>query len=216
MKLGLVSVVTTHDPLKLEAHARHITAHFPQWRVVSRCIPGQPLGVYDVATYREAGPKVATVAETLAADGVDAIYVSCAADPGVGEARRRLPGLPILGAAAAGAAVALAYGLPVGLLDLSYEEPRPLVRLLGTAMVADEVPDGVRTALDLRTPEGKTETLAAVERLVARGARLVLYGCTGLSTLGVTRAIRERYGVPVVDPELAAAGLLLTMVRQTG
>ncbi len=214
LRLGVITVVTTSVHGELYAHARHIGDHFPEWKLRSACIPDQPTGVHDRATHEAAEPKVADLAERLAAEGVDAIYVSCAADPGVAMARARLPDLPILGAGRAGALLALAYEVPVGILGISDAGPEPMVRTLGPALVAVDRPSGVETALDLRTERGRSATLAAAERLVRRGARLILYGCTGMSTLAITAQIHQAHGVPVVDPDLAAAGLLFAIVRQ--
>ncbi|HLT57244.1 MAG TPA: aspartate/glutamate racemase family protein [Limnochordales bacterium] len=213
MKLGIISVVTTVDEERLYSHRRHIEAHYPEWNVVSRCIPDQPRGVHDEQTHRAAEPKVVALAQAYAREGVDAIYVSCAADPGVELARPRLNGTPILGAGRAGALVALSYGMPVGVLGITDTGPKVVVETLGDTLVAVERPRGVTTALDLGSPAGKSETVAAAGRLVTAGARVILYACTGMSTLGVTPLIWEKYRVPVVDPDLAAAGLLLTLVR---
>lgn len=121
MRLGVIRVITTEDPACLNSHGR-ILAQELGIETISRCLPDQPHGVHDAATFEAASVKTAELAEQMAAhDAVDALLISCAADPGLAEARQRLS-IPVIGAGSAAARLALRRGTRVGVL------PRPRSR----------------------------------------------------------------------------------------
>ncbi len=146
----------------------------------------------------------------LAADlapHVDGIMISCSSDPGL-EDVRSLVDIPVVGAGSAGAAAALALGSRIGVLALSTEPPLAVARVLGEQLHSVQAPDGVTHTQDLLTPSGVYETYLAAERLVDEGADVILQACTGLTSMGVSRELRRRYGLPVVDAVLAAGSAL--------
>ena len=78
-RVGLIRVLTTDDPKVLNLHGKLIMDAFPDLEVITRCIPGQPQGVFDEASEEEAWPKVVDLAQEMAADDLEAIIVSCIA-----------------------------------------------------------------------------------------------------------------------------------------
>ncbi|MEW6522772.1 MAG: aspartate/glutamate racemase family protein [Bacillota bacterium] len=213
--VGLVRVLTTGDPDVLEAHGRWLGACFPGLEVVSVCIAGQPCGIYDEESEQRAVPGIVAAGEALAGRGVEAVMVSCAADPGVTALRQRVQ-VPVIGAGAAAAAAALALGTPVGVLGITEHAPAAMKAVLGAHLVAACRPAGVETTLDLAGPWLDAALAGAGAGLVAAGARVLALGCTGMSLPGTARRLSLRLGVPVVDPVLAAGAMVLWALADAG
>ncbi|MDI6871178.1 MAG: aspartate/glutamate racemase family protein [Bacillota bacterium] len=213
--VGVIRVLTTGDPEVLEAHGRLIERSFPDLRVLSRCLPDLPQGVFDQETLGIAEARMVGTAQTLLGEGAEALIVSCMMDPGV-ELLRKHVSVPVIGAGSAGAALALAYGGKVGLLGIMDEAPGPVGRILGAALVAIAGPAGVRTTVGLLSETGRAAVFAAAARLLEQGAEVLLFGCTGLSTIGVAPELRARFKVPVIDPVLASGLLAWYVVRRAG
>jgi Asp/Glu/hydantoin racemase len=112
--------------------------------------------------------------------------------------------VPVVGAGSAGAALALAAGGRVGVLGITPDVPQAVTDVLGPALVADRVPDGVASTLDLLRPETRRRALDAAEEMREAGAEAILFACTGLTTIGLAQDVTERTGLPVVDAVLAA------------
>lgn len=204
MKLGIIRVLTTDDPELLNQHGAAVRDAFGL-ESISRCIPDQPRGVFSDDTFTLAAPKVAELAAQMEReDGVDALVLSCAADPGLGLARARV-GVPVHGAGSAAARAALRLGEKVGVLDLTTETPRAVTEILGDRLVAALVPDGVSETRHLLTPHGRAAAVAGARELVARGADVILFACTGMTTIGLKAALADQIDVPIVDAVLAAA-----------
>ncbi|MGI6400468.1 MAG: aspartate/glutamate racemase family protein [Bacillota bacterium] len=139
-RIGLIRVLTTDDPEVLGLHGRLIMDAFPDLEVVSRCIPGHPKGVYDDSSEEEATPKVVALAEEMAEDGVSAIIVSCAADPGVADAREVLD-IPVIGAGRAASYVGLALSKDLAVLGLTEDPPKIVSDILGPSLLAASKPE---------------------------------------------------------------------------
>lgn len=204
-RIGLIRVLTSRDPRLLNIHGQAVRAAFGV-EVVSRAVHDQPEGVHDQLTHDLASPKVMALAADLAPH-VDGIMISCSSDPGLEEVRS-IVDIPVVGAGSAGAAAALALGSRIGVLALSTEPPHAVARVLGGHLHSVQAPDGVTHTQDLLTPSGVYETYLAAERLVDEGADVILQACTGLTSMGVSRELRRRYGLPVVDAVLAAGSAL--------
>ncbi len=209
--VGLARVLTTDDAALLEMHGRMIMEWYPGLDVRSACIPDQPEGVHDDATEAQAVPKVIALLEQMQADGMAAVIVSCAGDPGVPEAAERLT-IPVIGAGRAAACMARLLDKPVGVLGITEVVPSAVRYILGDKLVADRVPDGVVSTLDLMKPEGKEATVAAGRRLLEQGAECILLACTGMSTIGAAALLRQALRVPVIDPVRAEAAAAWTAV----
>lgn len=202
--VGLIRVLTVDKKEAQDLHGNIIQQFLPQLRVTSRCIPNQPFGIYDEATEKEAIPKILRVGKDLQEEGVLALIVSCAADPGVQALRREVP-IPVIGAGSAAASIALALGSPVGVLGITGEAPVPMATILGGNLAGVGRPEGVNTTLDLQADGALGEVERAAQRLLEQGARSIALACTGLTTSGAAAYLARRVNVPVVDPVLAAA-----------
>jgi allantoin racemase len=201
MRVGVIRVLTTDDRELLNAHGRALEAEFG-FETISCCIPNQPTGVHNAETFALAVPKVAALAAGLA-PLVDAIIVSCAADPGLAEARAA-SSVPVVGAGSEAAERALSLGQSVGVLDLTVETPVSITALLGDRRVASLVPDGVTETRDLLTDAGRNAAIAGAHELVNRGADVLLLACTGMTSIALAATLASELDVPVVDAVLAA------------
>jgi Asp/Glu/hydantoin racemase len=209
MRVGLIRALSTTDRRLLHAHGRLLHKVFG-YEVTSRCIPDQPDGVHDAASYDAAGPKVAELAREMAG-GVDALIISCAADPGL-EETRAVVGIPVVGAGSAAAAAALAYGGRVGVLGLKRPVPTPISSALGERMVLLDGPDGVETSNGFLLPTGIFNSLSEAQMLAEAGADVILQASTGLSSIGMAEVLRRKLGLPVIDAVTAAGSVLSAAV----
>ncbi len=208
--IGLIRVLSSTDPELVNRHGRLLESFIGDrdLQVISRCIEGHPQGLWNQDEIRKAIPKIVRLGQEMERhDGVAALLVSCAADPGVLELRDAVS-VPVIGAGSASAAVALSLGRPVGALGITDWVLPAVSAMLGSRLVGWEVPEGVKTTLDLMSPQGQERFVAAGERLKRRDAGVILLACTGFSTVGVAPLLEKYLGLPVIDP-LLAAGLIV-------
>lgn len=205
--VGIIRVLTSDDQDFIDTHGRVLAEQFGI-QSLSRCIPDQPTGIHDDHTEQIAVPKIITLAGELLAAGVRRLLISCAADPALAQVRTTY-GVPTIGAGSAGAAVALAYGNAVGVLGITADVPPAIADLLGDRLIASRVPTGVTNTTDLLTSHGWDAAIESAHQLVAAGAQVILFACTGLTTIGIAAAITAETGVPVIDAVMAA-GLMLS------
>ncbi len=212
-RVGLIRVLTVEDPVELGVHGRIIERQYPGLELHSHCIPDQFEGIYDDRTQRIAEPKIVRLAERLAPE-VDAIVITCCADPAVASLRQTLR-IPVIGAGSAVATAARAYTDRICVLGLTGEPPDVIARILGSSMVAYLVPSGVRIAPDLVTAEGRQSVLDTVARARELGVGAIALACGAMATSGVAPLIAKEYGIPTIDPVVAcglfASHALLTM-----
>ena len=203
-RIGLIRVLTTDDPEILGLHGKVIMDAFPDLEVITRCISDQPQGVFDDATEKQAWPKVVALAQEMAEeDNVRASVISCAADPGVRQAREVLA-IPVIGAGSAAAHVALTLGNSIAALGITADVPTAMANTLGSALVAAAKPAGVETTVDLMKSSGKKAVLEAAVQLMEKGARVLALACTGMTTIGAAQVIHKELGIKVVDPVIAS------------
>ena len=205
MRVAVIRALTTSDPRLLHAHGRALERAYG-FRTVTRCIPGQPRGVHDAASFAEATPKVVAMAQELEGR-VDAVLISCMADPGLGQARGAV-GVPVVGAGAAGAAAALALGGTVGVLGLDGAIPEAVTDAIRPRPMVTDGPDEVADPAGFHTPTGAFGAVAGAARLREAGADVILLGSASLSSIGIAPHLRRSLGVPVIDPVLAAGSAL--------
>lgn len=210
--VGVIRVIT-QDQTRTDAHGKLIEQAFPRMRCVSRCIPDQPEGVHDAATKRAAEPKVVALACELVEMGADGIIVSCADDPGVAEARA-IAGVPVVGAGESMADAAARMGGPVGVIGITPDAPPAFPRILGTRLLGNLVPEGVRDTRDLNTLAGQRAALATALRLRDEGAAVIALACTGFSTIGLAPQLEEAAGILVLDPVTCEAQALLDALER--
>ncbi|KYH31620.1 Asp/Glu/hydantoin racemase [Moorella mulderi DSM 14980] len=209
--VGLIRVLTTDDEETLGAHGRVLEAAFPWMRTISRCIPDQPQGIFDDNTEQLAVPKIIRLAEEMA-DGLDALAITCAADPGLVEVRK-VVSIPVVGAGSSGAAVAAAQGNRVAVLGLEGAVPRPIKSILGRRFLNFYSVPGMRTACDLLSGQGKQAVVDVARQALKDGADVILFGCCAMSSMGLAPLLRLECGVPVVDPVVAAGAMLWEAIR---
>jgi Asp/Glu/hydantoin racemase len=209
MRVGVIRALTTSDRRLLNSHGKLLQESFG-FDVTSRCIQGQPSGVFNEESLRAAVPKVVDLALDMAGD-VDALIVSCAADPGLAEVRS-VVGIPVIGAGSAAAAAALSFGGRVGVLGLGQSVPGPISEALGDRMLLIDGPESVETPEGFLMPTGIFDSLSAAHMLVDAGADVIVEASTGLSSIGMADVLRRRLGIPVIDPVMAAGSVLISAV----
>ena len=210
--IGLIRVVTLTSEDLLNRHGKIIEELFPELRVISRCIWDQPKGIYDRESEEIAKPKILKLAKEFEESGVEAVIVSCAADPAVDEARKMLK-IPVIGAGSAAAGLALTYGKRIGVLNLTEETPEVIKRILGEHLVVEDRPTGVKNTLDLMTEWGKKAAEESLKRLLKRNIDVIVLGCTGYSTIGFAKIAEEISGIPVIDPVIASGVATLYILK---
>jgi len=211
--VGLIRVLTIQDEELLNRHGKIIEKAFPELKVISKCIENQPKGIYDEKTEEEAKPKILRLVKEFENEGVDAIIISCAADPAVDEAKN-IVSIPVIGAGSAVSALALAYGRKIGVLNLTEETPKVIKDVLGNNLIAEAHPTGVTNTLDLMTEWGREEAIRAAKRLKEKGAEVIVLGCTGMSTIMIAPILENEVGIPVIDPVIAAGAVALHSLKR--
>jgi len=217
-KIGLIRVLSTDDEEALHRHGRLLERFIgpADFQVISRCIQGHPQGLWNPREIRKGVPKVVRLGQEMERrDAVAAVLVSCVADPGVPQLRE-VASVPVIGAGSASAAVALSLGQPVGALGITDWVLPPVSEVLGSRLVGWEIPEGVKTTLDLMSEQGRERFVKAGERLKEQGAGVILLACTGFSTVEAAPLLEERLGLPVVDPLLSAGLIAYYAARGNG
>lgn len=82
--IGVIRVIT-QEKEACECHGRLLESWFPQFSVISRCIPDQPEGVHDETSEAAAIPKIRKLAKEFEKQGVEGVIISCCGDPGLCE-----------------------------------------------------------------------------------------------------------------------------------
>jgi Asp/Glu/hydantoin racemase len=208
--LAIIRVFTTKDPVVLGAHGQIIEQYY-KLSTRTYCIPDQQQGIYDQQSEMTAAPKIVTAATRAAAEGAQAIFISCAADPAVEECRRALS-VPVIGAGSAAAATALALGKRIGVLNLNAATLPAIADILWKRLTSESWPQGVNNTTDLLTPAGRQAAISAAQDL-AEKCDVIVLGCTGYSTVKLAKTLRGVVNVPVVDAVEAGGALAMQILR---
>jgi len=203
--VGIIRVVTIADQELMNRQGRLLESLFPDFTTVTECIPNQPDGIHNEETETMAIPQIIELGKKMA-KRVQALIVSCAADPAVEDLRKGLS-IPVIEAGSAAVGVGMALGSRIGVLNLNEETPRVISSLLGKMLIGATSPEGVRTTLDLMTPSGKMAAVKAANRLGQMGADVIVMACTGYATISLAPVLRKESKIPIVDP-IEAAGLI--------
>ncbi|RLE54064.1 MAG: hydantoin racemase [Candidatus Methanomethylicota archaeon] len=203
IKVGLIRVITLQDEELLKLHGRIIEENFPYMKVISRCIPNQPFGIYDDKTEQEAIPKIVALGLEMAKNDIKALIISCAADPGVEDLRSKLK-IPVIGAGSASAHLALGIADRIGVITISMEVPKVIEDILVDKLIAKATPKNVKTTLDLMKKENEKYILEAALQLKRKECNAIILACTGFSTIRISSKISRKTGVTVIDPVIAA------------
>ena len=167
-----------------------------------------------------AGPGIVQRVEEAAADGVDGVFITCFADPGV-HAAREIIDAPVVGGFEPSFLTAMSLGDRVGVVTI-LPNVVPMLRSLTRRYGLDNRLGSIRV-VDMPVL-GLTDREELIDRLAAQAsaavengeADTVVLGCTGM--LGVTSAVRDKlHGkgihVPVVDPTASVITWLESSVR---
>lgn len=206
--LGIIRVLTHQDQNFVEEHGRLIHQQYGL-DSISRCIPDQPKGIFDDASEAIAVPKIIALGQQFQAEGCDAIFLSCAADPGL-EALRKTVTIPVISAGSASASIAAMLQRPVAVMGIGAEAPRPFKALLGETVIYAR-PEGVLNTTDLLSSHGRQSALACADELYRQGIEVIAFSCTGFSTIGLADAINQQLGQIAVDA-VRAAGLFASQL----
>ncbi len=210
MNIGLIRVLTLSDQKEIDRHGLIIEGAFSGLKVRSRCIEDHPKGLYDKISEEEAKPKIISLAKELR-KGVEAIIVSCAADPAVKELKEIL-NIPVIGAGESLASVSRTLGGSVGVITITNNVPDPVRRGLGERYLTWKKVEGVESTLDLKEGDILARTLNTATALRKQGSNVIALACTGFSTAGVAPKISKELGMPVVDPVLAAGSIVYNLM----
>ncbi len=206
--LGIIRVLTHDDPHFVEEHGRLIQQEYGITSV-SRCIADQPRGIFDLTSEALAVPKIVALGKTLEAQGCRALFLSCAADPGLTSLREAVS-LPVISAGSACASIAAMLKRPVAVMGIGETAPTPFRVLLGEN-VRYARPQGVTNTTDLLAPHGRDSALACAEGLYQEGVEVIAFSCTGFSTIALADTIRTRLGNIAIDA-VSAAGLFASQL----
>jgi allantoin racemase len=210
--IGLIRVFTTEVSEILEQHGRKITELYGV-PVLSRCIPDQLLGIYDEETEVVAEPKIVELGKSMEKGGCHLLVISCAADPAIEQLRKHVS-IPVIGAGSAASLMALSLGQPVGIMGITESAPVVMERLLGDLIVQYIRPEGVTNTTDLMTTTGREKAMEAARHLLEQGAKVIVFACTGFSTIGLADVLRKELQVSVIDAVEAEGLLASTFYKQ--
>ncbi len=210
MRIGLIRVRTLDAVGEVDSHGPLTERAFPGLQVTCHCIKDQPYGIHDEESEARAIPKVVDLGMCLA-NTVDAIIVSCAADPGVDVLRRELR-IPVIGPGRSAAGIARTLGKATGVITLTDAVPAVVRDGLGDCFLTWKKVQGVKTGLDFQSEAGYRNALKAAEELAASGSETLLLACTGLSSIGIAPRMSAALGIPVVDPLLAAGSVAYVLM----
>lgn len=212
--IGLIRVLTTTDAEVLEQHGKMITNLYGV-PVINKCIPDQPLGIFNDETEEIANPKIVALGQSLEAQGCKLLIISCAADPAIKQLRENVS-IPVIGAGSAASHMALAIGKKVGVMGITDEVPAVMNNLLGDLLVNSIRPEGVTNTTDLMTPAGREKAIAAARSLMEQGTEVIVFACTGFSTIGLADVLRKELNVLVIDAVEAEGLFASTLYKQLG
>jgi Asp/Glu/hydantoin racemase len=212
MNVGLIRAITLTDKNLVDAHAKILFERF-EMNARTKCIEGQPEGIYDEETEREAIPKIIEAAKEFEKEGVEALLISCAADPGVEECRE-IVSIPVIGAGSACAAIAYSIGNKIGVIGITDELPKAMSEILQKKLMCYIKPESVKTTLDLFDAENRDDVVKVAFSLREKGCDTIALACTGMSTVRIYKDIEREAKMRVIDPVIAAGSVLSYLWRK--
>lgn len=197
--LGIIRVLTTEDDSILNEHSLYMKDCFGI-ESEADCIPDQWNGIYDDQSEAMAEPKIVTLAKEMEAQGkFKAITISCAADPALALVRGAVS-LPVFGAGECGSHAASMVGDQVGVIGITEEAPSNLIDLLGRNYHSYAFSKTLRKTTDLFEKDAKEKLGLLVEEMVENGANVILFACTGFSTIRLKEFLGNVVNdVPIID-----------------
>ncbi|WP_025105341.1 aspartate/glutamate racemase family protein [Microbacterium paraoxydans] len=196
--LGIIRVLTTTDEAVLGEHSR-LMRESHGIDSVSRCIADQPHGIYNDESEAVAAPKILELAAELGSrPDVDAISISCAADPALIEARSALD-IPVFGAGECGAYAAMMVADRVAVIGIGDDLPERMRTILGDRFHSYRVSPEHRRSTDLFADDALDALTRLAQQAVDEGAGAILFACTGFSTIGLQAHLASSIQIPVID-----------------
>lgn len=196
-KIGLVRVLSNFDKNFMNSHGRIIEKNFPNIEVESMAIKDQPEGIHDEETEIIAIPKIIELVKENYTDK-DAVIISCAGDPALQELRKEVK-VPVIGAGESASLVSKIYGKKVGVVGITKKVPKSYKMIIGDDIVGKPYIEGIENTLDLMKDFGRERALKHCHNLKSLGAEVLVFACTGLSTIKIAPYIEKEIGLKVVD-----------------
>lgn len=198
MALGVIRVVSLEEPADINAHGL-LMEQFAGIRTVSMSIADQPDGVHDTISENTAVPKIISLAEHLSFNTeVDAITVSCAADPAVDQLRKKLD-VAVFGAGDCGANIARATGSRIGVIGITEVVPKGIATVLGDSFFGYRHSDRAKQTTSLCSAGVLEDLTEHASNLKDLGADVLLFACTGFSEIGLKEHLRNYVSLPIID-----------------
>jgi len=149
-------------------------------------------------------------------EGVDALIVGCADDPGIDALREIAVKTAVVGPGAAAMHMAAQLGERFAIITVP--TPGAVRRLVQAQGLIDRLVDIGVVDIPVLSLAGEPDVTAAhmarVGRaLVEQGADTLVLGCMSMAFLDRDRELSEELGVPVVNPAKVAVGTAASMVR---
>ncbi|WP_188455830.1 aspartate/glutamate racemase family protein [Virgibacillus oceani] len=196
--IGIIRVLTTANEEVLGEHGKKMKSYY-HVDSITRCIPSQPNGIYDAASEALAVPKIVSLAQELEKEEfIDAISISCAADPALIETRSVVK-VPVLGAGVSGAHAASMAGNNVGVIGITEQPPIRLRNELGKRFHSYTFSPNLRKTTDLFSKGAMEELLQLAQHAIQSGSDVILFACTGFSTIGLKNYLIEKINIPIID-----------------
>ncbi|MBM7599117.1 Asp/Glu/hydantoin racemase [Virgibacillus halotolerans] len=196
--LGIIRVLTTEDNDVLNEHSLLMKTHL-NIASETRCIPGQWNGIYDEKTESIAESKIIKLAKEMESQRkYTALTISCAADPALNLVRKNIQ-LPVFGAGESGAYAASMVGNNVGIIGITEEAPLSITRILGEKYHSYAYEHSLRKTTDLFAEDAKEKLLTTIKGMVSGGADVILFACTGFSTISLKHYLNKYINIPVID-----------------
>ncbi len=196
--LGIIRVLTTENQAILKEHGHRMEQLYGV-ESITHCIEDQSSGIFDNESESIAVPKIVRLAEAMHQTyKLEAITISCAADPALEETRNSV-NLPILGAGVCGAHAAAMVGSKVGILGITEEPPVRMIEELGERYFCSTFSPKLRKTTDLFEKDAKKELLKMTNDMIGQGADVILFACTGFSTIRLKEYLGEYIHIPIID-----------------
>lgn len=196
--LGIIRVLTTDCKKVLNEHGR-IMSDYLHVQSETKCIDHQPRGIYDANSEEIAIPKIIQLAKEMAESGqFKALTISCAADPALEEVRREVR-LPVLGAGSIGAHSAMMVGRRVGVIGITDTVPENIKVVLGQHFHSYVSQPTLKDTVSLFSDDAKEKLLETMQALESEGVDVILFACTGFSTINLKAYAKQKLRVPIID-----------------
>ena len=219
MKIRIITPVITEEVLA-ESEREFGSVARPDSELSHVIIERGPASIESEYDEALALPDTLRQVERAQTEGMDAVIINCASDPGL-DAARELASIPVVGVAQAAFSLATMLAQKFSVVAILERDIPDLDRMFRVYGVLDRVAS-VRVmnmpVLELfqdREKSVRAMTEAALLALTEDRAEAITFDCTGLS--GIVEEIKsnlaaEGFNVPVIDPVAASVKLAESLV----